>query len=361
MCDRKAALRRLRQPADEAGFYLEPNGKTVERRLDDRSVLEEGYEIVRCACRCRFCPRCGQHLGIRLRRRVLSSGHALHWKNAFMLTFTIDPQHFESPEQAYDVSRKARWVGETLRKLRREGWIQDGHYFAVIEFQRNGWPHWHVLVKGRRLPKREFMRFFHALKDSWNANGRRCGKDVDNSRAGLGGVDIKLFEDPDHAINYATKYVIKNPREGWPAWVMDSRRNVSRYSTSRGFFDAFDVEGETGSPQPDPDDQDDNEPNQRNTIRERIAKCGVRGCIMRWRKIVVGKTICHEREFIGPIKHLTRTEAVNAVGGDIEVSAVPCPVLLVRALLGQKYEGDEDESSRKANREWSSPREPQDA
>jgi hypothetical protein len=40
-----------------------------------------------------------------------------------------------------------------------------------------------------------------------------------------------------HAANYACKYVIKYPEEGFPDWVIDrNRKSVHRFTASRGFW-----------------------------------------------------------------------------------------------------------------------------
>ena len=49
-------------------------------------------------------------------------------------------------------------------------------------------------------------------------------------------VSAPKFSSKAHAANYATKYLIKAPEEGWPEWVMWFDGQIHRYSTSRGFF-----------------------------------------------------------------------------------------------------------------------------
>ena len=69
-----------------------------------------------------------------------------------MLTLTIDPQLFESPDAAFRFVTDRSCIGRTMQHLRRAGVLNGVHWFAVIEWQANGWPHWHLLVDADRIP-----------------------------------------------------------------------------------------------------------------------------------------------------------------------------------------------------------------
>jgi hypothetical protein len=134
-----------------------------------------------------------------------------------MLTLSIDQELFGSPQEAYEHVGKKRKVSELVRKLHRDGVLISKRFTVTLEFQKNGWPHWHLLVESRFVPK-------HELQDAW----------------GLGHVwfSKRDFDDASHAVNYATKYITKTAKdqdEFWfPDWVLDYPGNVRRFSTSRG-------------------------------------------------------------------------------------------------------------------------------
>ena len=149
-----------------------------------------------------------------------------------MLTLTLDPQHFASPQAAFEHVEKTRCVSVTMQALRRSGWLLSERWFAVIEWQENGWPHWHVLVEAGFLP-------VQTVRDAWNVNLHKLHKEAADTRTGLGSVRFSpaKFADPSRAAGYACAYLTRHPKNGYPQWVLDSpTRKVHRYSASRGFW-----------------------------------------------------------------------------------------------------------------------------
>ena len=67
-----------------------------------------------------------------------------------LLTFTVDPQFFESPEAAF------KWVTEQRAIARVMSWLASFlcgfHWFCVIEWHKSGWPHWHLLCDAECIP-----------------------------------------------------------------------------------------------------------------------------------------------------------------------------------------------------------------
>src|SRR5262245_2425645 len=78
---------------------------------------EKGEElhIVGNRCRSWFCPHCAKVQGPRLRARLIDRVEA--WRSPMMLTFTVDPQFFESPEAAF------KWVTEQRAIARVMKWL----------------------------------------------------------------------------------------------------------------------------------------------------------------------------------------------------------------------------------------------
>jgi hypothetical protein len=95
------------------------------------------------------------------------------------------------------------------------------------------------------------------------------------------------FTSAAHAANYATKYVMKAPRQGWPDWVLDRRGHTRRYWTSRGFWGGgarrgMRPEGEAGAQSEEGGDE--RVQRERSTIRERLKKCGRHSLLFRVRE-----------------------------------------------------------------------------
>ena len=110
-----------------------------------------------------------------------------------------------------------RRVAELVRALKRDNWLHSRKYVLVLELQKNGWPHYHLLVESNYVPHAELAK-----------------------RWGIGHVWFSKaeFADAGHAVNYVTKYITKTAKdedEFWfPDWVLDYGGNFRRFSTSRG-------------------------------------------------------------------------------------------------------------------------------
>ena len=144
------------------------------------------------------------------------------WEGVMMLTLTVNPKKFDGPQQAYELIQRKRSVSELMKKLENRRWVMSRRFVVVIEFHQNkahrGWPHWHLLVESRFVPK-------HGLQKLWR-HGNCWFSKAD-------------FVDASHAVNYVTKYITKTSEdeddEFWfPDWVLDFKGNFRRFSTSRG-------------------------------------------------------------------------------------------------------------------------------
>lgn len=140
-----------------------------------------------------------------------------HWKSVIMLTLTVDPKLFDSPWDALEAVGKKRGISELTKALHRKGQIRSREFTCTLEFHKSGWPHWHVLVDSNFVDK-------HVMQSIW--------------KRGNTWVSKHDFATVEHAINYATKYIVKTEedREAFtmPGWVLDYKGNIRRFSTSRG-------------------------------------------------------------------------------------------------------------------------------
>jgi len=128
-----------------------------------------------------------------------------------LLTLTVNNSLHNSPREAFDATRG--FVSELIRYLRtRFGAIE---YLRVTEVTKQGYPHYHLLVRSAFLP--------HAVvKKTWE------------EMTGATIVDLRPVTKTFGAYNYLTKYLTKMHRLDW------TERHVSY---SKGFFpkDAMDV------------------------------------------------------------------------------------------------------------------------
>lgn len=170
-----------------------------------------------------------------------------------MLTMTLDQANYADPQEAmlavWELKRIPKMIAKLYKiasykttksiktkraiekhaerlQMRKRCKLRSREYTSTLEFhkpEKGGWPHWHVLVDCPFLCK-------HLLQETW----------------GLGNcwVSKHEFANVSHAINYATKYIVKTDAETgdeddedgflFPEWVYDYKGNIRRFSCSRG-------------------------------------------------------------------------------------------------------------------------------
>jgi hypothetical protein len=112
----------------------------------------------------------------------------------------------------------------------------------------------------------------------------------------------RKFSTPEHAVNYAVKYMLKQPEQGFPDWVLQSTRLIRMFETSHRLLPSNRKRAEkppivpqvqrTAGPRPadtcfcekcrGEDAERPPEPpvQKRRTIGERVAACGSQACIV---------------------------------------------------------------------------------
>lgn len=150
-------------------------------------------------CKMWSCPTCRPNLVKKLRARLLNGEMMNHFTNgsryqAKFLTLTCPGRAFRSansPEQAYKLMSKSfRKLMKALAKF-----YGGFHYLRVVEAQRDGYPHYHVLLVGKGIESKNIL---NSIRELW------CYK------YGLGNIDLKLITSIKHGINYITKYMLKS-------------------------------------------------------------------------------------------------------------------------------------------------------
>lgn len=144
-----------------------------------------------------------------------------HWRSVMMFTLTLDQSRHDGPEAGLRYVQENRSIAKLIKKLKKKKIIENDEYTVTLEFHVLGWPHWHVLVEASYVCK-------HKLQSNW----------------GLGHCWFSKTKmtNVEHAINYATKYIVKTnngaddekpPEFIFPDWVMDCKINLRRFSASR--------------------------------------------------------------------------------------------------------------------------------
>ncbi len=199
------------------------------------------FELSKCRCNCWFCPDCCKSKGYNLRAELVPILET--FAGLLLLTFTVDPELFPSPQAAFEYLMDNRCLSRTMQDLRRASVLNSNRYFYVVEWQeRTEQVHFHVLVDATFVAH-------DLLTRCWGKNRPPgLGPPRDGRPAiGFAWISKPSFEGgPLHAARYVTKYLTKVPQKGFPGWVlaMGVQRRVRRYGTSRGFWDRVSLPSE---------------------------------------------------------------------------------------------------------------------
>ena len=283
------------------------------------------FEVVGCGCRSWFCPHCCTSLGLKLRERLV--GVLKTFTHVQMWTLTVDPTLFGSgtseptPEacrEAWEYLRGKRCVARLVRELKRLGHVHSDRWFCVTEWQRNGMPHFHLLLDASHVP-------FGAVCRVWNHFRPTSAGPVQGGRPGFGAVQFSDngFKSPQHAANYAAKYLIKAPEAGYCDWVLDYAGEIHRYTSSRGFWGESGKRSAEQEPQPEAeteqtaehdatcfcdicrgavDEASEGHNGDGRTIRGRVAECGKWAAVFRVVAVYENGKVRTERDFVTRLK-----------------------------------------------------------
>jgi hypothetical protein len=216
--------------ASPCGGSLEVNPQIVETPCsppNESGGREEYFQACSTRCGSPWCPTCCAFYGWKIRERLEAA--LAGCGPLLMLTFTVDPSAGDARE-LLDWARERRAVAEVVKQLYRRGHLRSKRFFAVLEFQQNGYPHWHVLVESKFVPH-------EVVSHLWNLNRPAAAGPAEPGRPGFGFVWVSKcdFKDGVHAARYATKYLIKAPRHGHPKWI-EQMSHLHRHYVSHGFW-----------------------------------------------------------------------------------------------------------------------------
>lgn len=140
-------------------------------------------------------PNWSRHQAFKLGERLIRE---LHGEHAVFLTLTYDRTPYDDGEDLYHRQSEEKHVRNFIRRLSRYlGQNLNGRWIRKLEFQRNGWVHWHLIIRGvKYIPHADLLRV-------WSH----------------GGVHISRVK--KKTLRYFAKYVAK-PGD-FPAWLLGLR------------------------------------------------------------------------------------------------------------------------------------------
>lgn len=166
-----------------------------------RGTNDKERVYARLDCKCWNCPKCGPRKAGRYKHAIRSAAEQLQLRR--FLTLTLDPKKL--PDGVEPVKHLRDSFSKFRTYLRRK-FGEKIQYICVLEFQKNGMPHLHILVD-------------RYIEQAW----------VKSAWSTLGGgehVDIRLV-DLHRVSRYLSKYLTKD-------LLLDAPARARRVTVSRG-------------------------------------------------------------------------------------------------------------------------------
>lgn len=157
-------------------------------KADDQNAAIGGHRCKRWSCE--YCNP--------LNRRMVIA-HAVEGRPRRLLTLTVSSKNYETPDEAAQALKRGLRL---LRlRLKRHPRLANFPFLAVFEAHESGYPHLHLLIRGKFLPWRW-------LRMAWE------------EITGSTGIDIRAIKGGRDAARYVAKYLGKDLHafEGCKRW-----------------------------------------------------------------------------------------------------------------------------------------------
>lgn len=183
---------------------------TISGRWLDLDTGKQGRSVLNIGCGKWVCEDCRKRKAKRQMARALQGGLVERVKvpgfreeyNYKLLTLTCPGKEYRETHTTDEAYKELQEGFAKLRKaLRHRGWFE---FLRVVEAQRDGFPHYHVLLAGQGIRRKEILREIVKL---WRG------------MYGLGFVKLNALKRGEgkgvtNAIKYLLKYLFKGPFQG---------------------------------------------------------------------------------------------------------------------------------------------------
>ena len=154
--------------SSEIGFPYLDIEKSQSRRpnFNDSLVV---FTALKCKCNCSWCPRC---FVARVAPKISKRISSMNWQSTRQIILTVDPRKFENdPRKAYEyLVREKKSIPQFMRDLQRTAGVKVSDWVRVLEWHKNGFPHWHIFVDVG-VEGKKGMIGHDILKSYWSYGG----------------------------------------------------------------------------------------------------------------------------------------------------------------------------------------------
>lgn len=103
---------------------------------------QKRISLKKCRCQSVWCPVCRY----KSLARVSSRLSLMDWSNVRHVVVTVDREIFDDGQSAYEYISDKKSIAGLMRNLERDLGRVVNDWLWVIEFHKDGFPHWHILI-----------------------------------------------------------------------------------------------------------------------------------------------------------------------------------------------------------------------
>lgn len=209
-------------PVDPVGQFNLPK-RSISYTCIKPFIKSQSGRVVLHECKCRspWCPECRWNtLGVYQDRLK-----AMDWRKVRQIVLTVDPEKFDSPSDAYEYVTGRKLIPNFLNNLKRTAGVQFKDWICSLEFHKDGFPHWHIMIE-----------VFEAGKAGM------IGQENIHRYWGLGGIREEFVRDERHWKKltgyFGSKGYFceggKDHQLNLPEWALDYDKKIRRWNGKHG-------------------------------------------------------------------------------------------------------------------------------
>ena len=122
---------------------------------------------IKCSCKKSWCRKCSKKTTI---KRFIERVVQWDWRYVRQIVLTVDHRLYESPEDALLTINGKRHIAGLVRNLERTKGIKVMDWVWILEWYRNGYPHWHLVLLVDKIGKAGqigYKNIVHYWESGW--------------------------------------------------------------------------------------------------------------------------------------------------------------------------------------------------
>jgi hypothetical protein len=112
----------------------------VQQKIAKGQIAVIGHK---CGCNLVWCPKCFKQRGA---KTITQKLQGMDYKSTRQIVLTVNPEFFENGKFAHRKITEKKLIASLVRDLERTQNVKVRTWQWVLEWHRNGFPHWHLFI-----------------------------------------------------------------------------------------------------------------------------------------------------------------------------------------------------------------------